>query len=131
MNIAALKAELTDDPLGRGYSGMSDVDAATSLNEVNLFRNRTTMSGSEVLNAVDVGEWIALPDADRQIVWDIVHLGEVNPFGVEATLMLSIFSAAESPTIAALIAARKESVSRAVELGLGYVYPGDVENARM
>ena len=28
MNKAALKNELTDDPLGRGYSGMSDSAAA-------------------------------------------------------------------------------------------------------
>ena len=131
MNITALKVELTDDPLGRAYSGMSDTAAATSLNEVNRFRNRTTMTGSEILNAVDVGEWTGLSNAEKQTVWDIVHLGEVNPFGVEATLVLSVFSAPDSPTIAALIAVRKESVSRATELGLAYVYPGDVENARM
>ncbi len=131
MNISALKAELTADPLSRGYLSMSDADAATSLNEVNRFRNRTTMTGSEVLNAVDVGEWTGLSIADKQTVWDIVHLGEVNPFGVEATLMLSVFSAADSPTIAALIAARKESVSRATELGLGHVGVGNVTQARL
>lgn len=32
MNLAALKTELTTDPLGRGYSGMSDEAAANSLN---------------------------------------------------------------------------------------------------
>ncbi len=131
MNLDTLKAELTDDPLSRGYSAMSDVEASASLNEINRERNRSSMTGSEILNAVNDNEWIALSEADKQTVWNIAHLGEVNPFGVEATLMLLVFDAAESPTITALRAARKEAVSRAVELGLGFVAPGHIENARM
>lgn len=130
MDIEVLKAELTDDPLGRGYSGMSDADAAADLNTVYRERDRIIMTGSEVLNAVDDGEWIALSDADKQIVWNIVHLGDVNPFGVEARLMLLVFSAPDSPTIAALVAARKEAVSRAVELGLGHVFSAHTKAAR-
>ena len=130
MNIAALKAELTGDPLARGYPAMSDAEAATNLNAVNRERNRTSMSGSEVLNAVDDTEWGALSDADKQTVWNIVHLGDVNPFGVEARLMVSVFDAEESPTIAALQVARKDPVSRATELGLGLIYPAHVTQAR-
>ena len=36
-----------------------------------------------------------------------------------------------SATITALQALRVEAVSRAVELGLGTIYPGHVQNARM
>ncbi len=129
MDYAKLKAELTDDSLTRGYSGMTDVQAAADLNTVYRERNKASMSGSEVINNVDPGEWNALTDAQREAVWNIVHLGTLNPFGIEATMLTAVFGA-ESNTIAALAAARKESVSRAVELGLGTVAPGDVENAR-
>jgi hypothetical protein len=61
-------------------------------------------------------------------VWNILHLGNINPFGIEADLMQDIFGA--STTITALQAARKENISRAEELGLGVVGAGQVEEAR-
>lgn len=129
MNLAILTAELTDDPLSRGYAAMSDAAAATDLNAVYRTRNKSSMTGSEILNAVNAGEWTALNDVQRQTVWNILHLGTLNPFGVEATLMIAVFEAG-SATITALADARKENISRAAELGLGFVSPGHVENAR-
>lgn len=35
INIPVLQSELTDDPLGRGYSGMTAADVSTSLNDAN------------------------------------------------------------------------------------------------
>jgi len=130
MDIDVLKTELTGDPLSRGYSGMTDAEAAADLNTVYRTRNKTSLSGSEVLNAVDAAQWAGLTDAQRQTVWNIVHLGTVDPFGVEATLMIGVFGAGTA-TITALAASRVETVSRAAELGLGLVYPGHIENARM
>ena len=130
MNITALAAELAG---GHPDTGAYDADAATAadqLNTVNRTLNRASMSGSEVLNAVNAAEWIGLTDAGRQTVWDIVHLGTLNPFGVEATLLIEVFGGG-SATITALAAARKDDVSRAVELGLGFVYAGHIQNARM
>ncbi len=129
MNIADLKAELTDDPLGRGYSGMSDAEAATSLNTVNLFRDRTTMTGSEVFNAFDAAEWSRLSNADTQQVWNVLHLGVLDPFGLEATVLIGAFGSG-SLTIVALANARKEPISRATKLRLGRVRVGDVQRAR-
>ena len=87
------------------------------------------MTGSEVLNAVNAGEWVALTDAQRQTVWDVVHLGDVNPFGIEATLITNVFGGG-SATITELADARKDDVSRADELGLGQVRTGTVQQAR-
>ena len=129
MDYVALKAELTTDPLTRGYSEMSDVEAATDLNTVYREKNRTSMSGSEVLNAVDTTQWNGLTDAQRQTVWNVIHLGTVNPFGVEATLLIGVFGAGTA-TITALAAARLDSMSRAAELGLGSVFAGHVHDAR-
>ncbi|HUT92498.1 MAG TPA: hypothetical protein VMY37_23595 [Thermoguttaceae bacterium] len=130
MNIAALKAELLAGHPGTGAYDDDAAVAAGQLNAVNRTRNRASMTGSEIINAVVPSEWNALTDAERQTVWNILHLGDVNPFGVEATLLTSTFGAG-SATITALAAARKDDVSRADELGLGTVYPGHVENARM
>lgn len=125
-----LKDELTNDPLTpkRNYSGMTDFEAANDLNTTYRTRNKTNMTGTEIFNAIDKAEWNALSDAQRDDVWNILHLGNINPFGIEADLMQDIFGA--STTITALQAARKENISRAEELGLGVVGAGQVEEAR-
>lgn len=130
MDIDALKAELTGDPLTRGYAGMTDAQAATNLNAVNRTRNKTSLTGSQVLNAVDKTEFNALVAANKQLVWDILHLGDLNPFGIEADLMTDVFGGG-STTIAALAVLRVEAISRAVELGLGVVKVGHVQMARL
>lgn len=129
MDYAALTAELT---AGHPGTGAYDADAATAagqLNALNRDRNRETMTGSEVLNNIDETEWLAKTDVQRQQVWDIVHLGTLNPFGIEATLMTTIFGGG-STTITALAAARKDSISRADELGLPTVTLSHVQVAR-
>ena len=131
MNYPIFVAELTDDPLERGYAGMTNREAADRLNVIDRTKNRESMSGSEILNAIDDTEWLALSESARQVVWDICHLGSVNPFGHEARLMQQVFSEPNSPTIAALGTARKEKISRANELGLDVVTDGHVHSARL
>lgn len=129
MNLDALRAELlAGHPVTGAYSA-DNAEAAAELNAVNCSRNRTSLTGSQVINAIDATEWAALTDSQRQTVWNIVHLGEVNPFGVEATLMLNVFGGGSS-TITALQAARIEAISRAVELGLGVIREGTIQQAR-
>lgn len=131
MSIAILKTELTTDPLARGYAGMSDEEAASSLNTViDRVLNKTSMSGSEVYNAIVESEYDLLTDPQKQEVWDILHLGDINPFGLEATRFMTIFGGG-SATITALASLRKTDVSRGVELGLGHVRPGNVTEARI
>ena len=130
MNLAALAAELT---AGHPDTGAYDADAATAateINAVNRSRNKTSMTGSEILNNVDASEWGTRSADQKQVVWDVVHLGDINPFGVEATLITAAFDGAGGVTLAALGAARVESISRATELGLGRVVVGNVIEAR-
>ncbi len=124
----ALRDELAADPLARGYSGMSDQAAADDLNTAYRTRNRTSMTVSEVLNAVDSTEFGALSDANETKFWRLMAIGDLNPFGVEATLLTGMFGAG-SATILALQAARLEPISRAQELGVR-VGPGLVAEAR-
>ncbi len=131
MDLAALKAELSGVHPGTALAYDSDdAIAAEQLNAVNRTRNRNSMTGSEVLNSIDSGEWSTRTAEQKQVIWDIVHLGDVNPFGVEATLITDAFSGAGGLTMAALAAARLEPISRAVELEFGFVKVGYVEQAR-
>ena len=129
MNIAALKIE---DVAGHPDTGEYDVDveiAAGQMNAVNRSLNRPTMTASEVYNAIVPAAYTALTADEKEEVWNILHLGVINPFGLEATRMTAIFGAG-SDTITALAALRKTSVSRADEIGLGFVWPAQITQAR-
>jgi hypothetical protein len=129
MNLAALKAELlAGHPNEVPYDANAAI-AAGQLNEPNRSQNKTSMTGSEILNAMDKDAFLALSDADKQKVWDVLHLGTVNPFGIEAEVFKVVFGV-PSDTITSLIAARVKPVSRAVEIGLGTPTAGDVQRAR-
>jgi hypothetical protein len=118
MTSQALHDEVVGDPLGRGYSGMTNQEVADDMNTVYRTRNRATMTASEVFNSIDKAEYNAIPvPENKQMVWDILHLGDVNPFGLEADLFVDVFGGG-SNTITALQAARVESISRATELGV-------------
>jgi len=115
--MADLKTELTTDPLGRGYAGMTDQEAADDLNTTYRTRDRTSMTGREVGAAVVKAEYAALADAQKDRVLFLFGRDDLDPFKFEADVMTDIFGGG-SDTIAALAAARVEAISRALELGL-------------
>ena len=130
MAIYQLKQEIDNDPLGRGYAGMTDQQVAASLNASDRNVNKSLMEATEVLNAVDVTEWGALLPTQQDLFLKLLAIGRLNPFGVEATLVRNIFGAG-SATVAALAVARVETMTRARELGLEEpVRPGHVAEAR-
>ena len=130
MDIAALKTELLAGHPDTGAYDADDEVATGQLNAVNRTTNKSSMTGSEVYNAIDSTEWLALTDSHKQEIWDILHLGDINPFGLEATRFSAIFGSG-SGTVTALKVARKNDVSRAVELGLGFIKLGHVQMARL
>lgn len=127
--ISILKTEITTDPSGAGYSGMSDLVVANELNARDKFRNRTTMQASEVFNAIDKTEFDALTTIQEEQIWNVLHLGFINPFGIEAQIFISIFGGG-STTISTLASLRRETVSRGTILGLPRIREGDVKQAR-
>lgn len=129
VSIVALKSEITVDPLLRGYDGFTDLQVVDSLNDtIDRDQNRETMTSSEVFNAIDKTEFNALTDIQRDLIWNILAMGVINPFGLEQDLFVDTFGA--STTITNLADARKSVVSRAVELGFGVVKLGHVQEAR-
>lgn len=128
--IDTLRIELANP----SYAGMTDQQAADSLNEKNKTRERSSLSASELFQAMDLGELNALPGGDQARVNRILALGTIdltagsNP-RVE---LLAVFSgAAGARTRPAIGVAVTETISRATELGLSHVWPGYVQTARL
>ena len=59
MNYEILKAEVTDDPLARGYSGMSDQAVADSMNAVDRTVDREMVPTHDIYEAIIPAEYAA------------------------------------------------------------------------
>ena len=134
-----LRTELLTDPLipPRGYSAMSDQEAADDLNTEYRSRNRTSMTGDEIAQQAVPAAYDALDDGSQNNTADVKShwlafcaRASVDPFAAaNVQLVISIFGAG-SQTVLNLQAARVEAISRAAELSLRFVKPGHVEEAR-
>ena len=127
--LQILTDEVVNDPLNRGYSTMTDREVADSLNVDDRPKNRESMTSSEIFNAIDVPEFIALADGPQANIMGLMGFGELNPFGKEADVFVAIFGGG-SNTISALAVARVTQQSRADELGLRRVGTGDIGDVR-
>lgn len=132
MNLQALKNELTAGHPGTGPYSPDDVTAADQLNAVNRTREKGTISGAQIYNAIVPAEWTALTNAQRDNVRDIFHLGDsidVRTGTNARTVLLSIFGPGTG-TRTNLAAAVQEPCSRAVELFGQSVTPSHIADAR-
>lgn len=130
--LKTLHDEIVNDPLSRGYSGMSNAQIATSLNTANRTRTATHLAGSVIYEQIVVSEYLALTAEQKAEVWDIIHLGEnidVRPGSKARTRFISLFGAG-SGTINAIASVLNTSISRAEELGLGVISEGLVAEAK-
>ena len=119
MDYAKLKVELTVDPLARGYAGMSDTQAADSLNALNRTVNVASVTGQDIFEAVVPGEYAALTADQKSLLHALIGMGtiKVNATNTKAAL-LAMFGAGTT-TRANLVALQKTPCSRATELDLG------------
>ena len=137
INYTALKSELETDPLGLGYATINVLDRDVAQADADILnslttgrtRNRTSMTGREFKDNWDTTEFSALTDVQKDLLYSMAARDDLNPFGVDATVVQDIFPGGGA-TITALAAARIETVSRAVELGFGVVSIGNIQAAR-
>lgn len=152
MDIPKLKEEINNDPLGRGYSAMDDAAVASSLNVAD--RSRIVEITSAKLLAWSAGASVG--DRPRLIKIDEAsasHASEdvkavasvcaemVRRHGTSIDLNLAdhvalldalvVGGVLSSDDKTDLLQLASESISRADELGIGLVRPGDVIQARM
>lgn len=114
----ALKAELTTDPLARGYAAMSDAQAAASLIANYRTAERASIRASELYEAVVDSEFTALAANVQTRVRDLYTLDVVPAAtGSRARAVLLAIFGAGTQTRANLAALVKVDVRRCDEIG--------------
>lgn len=131
MDFVILRNELINDPLGRGYAGMTDQQAADSLNVDNRSRERGVVPSYQIIDATVPAEWAALSAAEKQRYQTLTGAGQVNVRSGNARAAFMAMFGAGTQTRSNLSALQNEQISRAAELGLEHVYPGHVGIARV
>lgn len=127
--IEQLKTEITTDPLGRGYAGMSDAEAADSLNAIDRSVSVSSIAPEDVADALVASEFIALVAAKKDNVRMVLGLPTVRVQGNTRDILLDAFGPGTG-TRTNLAALQTKTVSRAEELGLGIVEEKHVRWAR-
>jgi hypothetical protein len=153
MTLQALKDELTNDPLGRGYSGMSDEAAADSLNTANrsclepissaellAWSGNGATDGSMLCRYERIQEAAAASASNTVRGACIAALGMIERDGtsldlnkpdrmamLDALVAGGVLTAAEKTSLLALATI---TCSRAVELGLSFITPSLVADAK-
>ncbi len=129
-DLVKLKAEISVDTF-RVYSVMSNAEVTIRLNTKDRQVNRTEMTGDEVFQSVEnQAIWDGLTANQRLEFLSLCGRDIIDPFGAaNVNLVKSIFGSG-SVTVSNLSAARVETVSRAVEIEIGFVREGDVEHVR-
>ena len=129
MDLQALKTELTTDPLARNYSAMADEAAANSLNVRDRQANRDTLDSGSLIAAIVRSEYGVLLAPDKDYL-RLIALATSIPLTATVRNELAAMFPANSTTRANLIALLKQQASRGEELGIGFVTPSDVADAR-
>ena len=132
MDYQALSTLIQTHP---SWPSVSDEDLVIWVNEEAVSADKTALPNEEILAVIlaNRAEFTALADGDKQIVRDILYVGDSVPTkaGEPARdALVSIFGA-QSNTIASLAASISYQVSRAQAVGiLGTVRNPDIAFAR-
>lgn len=131
MNYTVLIDELTNDPLARGYAGMTDQEVVDSLLTKNRPTQRTVIPSYEIFDAIVPDEWAALSSQEKQRIQTILSMGNVNIKGTntrDSFLRAFLPGTTTRTNLAALQVG--PNISRAEELGISDVGDGHVASAR-
>lgn len=129
MDIAALAAELATGHPDTGAYSADDATAAAELNAVNRGLPKNSLTGDELFTATVAADFAGLSDAQR-LLWVGWCNTDRDPFNAANVAFVTYIFGDGSDTLAALGALRDRPVSRAVELWLGLVRVGNVQEAR-
>lgn len=129
MDLVALKAELTNDPIGRNYASLSDEGVANSLNANDRQPNRDTLEAGYLVASIVQAEYGTLSAAQKDYL-RLIAMAQTLPLTATVKQELASIFPANSTTRANLLALMKRPGSRAEELGLGHVTPSHVADAR-
>jgi hypothetical protein len=129
-DIDKLRTELSDDPLGRGYAGMSDREAADDLNTKYRQEQIRSMAGDTMFSSTVLAEFVLLTERNQNLWMSICGRATVDPWSNANLGLLEYIYGPASSTEDALAAIAVQMITREAELGIGYVREGDVTQAR-
>ena len=127
-----IRDELLAGHPGTGAYNADDALAADQLNVVNRTRTRDELSASEIFEAIEIAEYKALASNEKGAVDKVLGLGDsiqIGPSSKARAFLLDAFDAG-STTRANLVSLVVEDISRADEIGVGFVKPSHVTYAR-
>lgn len=138
LTIAALKAEIQNDPTGRGYAAPyeagRDNAVADLLNDPRQGATigRTLIDAWQFVNAITPSEYVVLTQAQRDYLVLVAAAGRVQLGGGGVRTALGSLFGAGTATRAAFIALQDRPATRAEELfGEGVaISPDDISAAR-
>ena len=139
MDFRALANEISNDPVALGYAGKTDSQIADLLNATNTGRtlNRTQVPTTEIMGAISSATpsnaWPAVASKQESMLLAILGMPYVDASNTNLRLIFGeIFpnSGNTATTRANLLALGSQTVSRAVEIGLGIVLTSDVTKAK-
>ena len=126
-----LVPELRDDPAGIGYSAMSDQQALDALKAATVQRIRSSMGGHELFVNTVSAEFTALTAEKRQLWIAFCSGGTIDPGHATVVGFVTWVFGAQSQTVAALAAARMETILRTSHLGISPVpHLAEIRTAR-
>lgn len=117
-DISKLADELANDPLARGYAGMTDQQAADDLNSLYRERDKQSLTGDELFQQTDPSEYASLTDTKKSHWLAFTGKDVVDPFATNNVEFVKSLFPQGTTTLTNLANARKESISRAQELNL-------------
>ncbi len=129
-NYAAIADEINADPLGRGYSSMSDQEITDSLNAVNRVVSVDSIESQDVVAGLVPSEVNALTATQQRNLWGVIGAGAIRPDDTEVKDFFADLFPPGTTTRANLLALANETISRAQEVGLGEVNPPVVNISR-
>lgn len=132
MQYDVLRNELLADPIGLGYSGMTDLLAAAKLNALDTGRTqaRTAVPVAEMFNAIVNADWPAVASLAESKLRALLQMQTVDASNANIKVIIGAVFGAGTVTRTNLLAIGSQTVSRAVELGLGVITTLDVTRAR-
>lgn len=125
-----LKTELTADPLGRGYAGMSDQQVVASLAVKDRPLELRSLSGDVVFQQTVPAEFAALTDAKKNLWLAFCGRDSIDPWATANVEFVKWIFGATAATVVNLAAARSALIDRRQELGLPELHAADIARAR-
>lgn len=131
MDYVALAAELNAGHPTSGAYASDPQAAANQINELNQTRIKASMTGAEIWDATVPSDYAGLTDAQKSqwLAFCGIEKHDSSEGGLAQQIVVTLFGGG-SATIAALSAARTETVSRASILGFSRVLAVDIQYAR-